>query len=162
MQKNSLSKISIIDNNVWVLYWTWAQSPESWNISSTYHYLNKEKWFSLQIPSTWTFQERAFNSLIVFFSPQWSWDTIKENLWITNIEISWNTDLDTYYDQAKSTLENTISNFKLVSKEDIQINDGAKIAQLVILPTIYPTFKKVESLDLTERGDGGFGSTGDK
>ena len=37
---------------------------------------------------------------------------------------------------------------------------GNKIAQLVILPIITPTLEQVDSLDETERGDNGFGSTG--
>lgn len=42
----------------------------------------------------------------------------------------------------------------------IQINRGQKITQLVILPIITPTPVVVDSLEETERGDGGFGSTG--
>lgn len=37
---------------------------------------------------------------------------------------------------------------------------GQKIAQLVVLPTLYPTFEEVAQLSDTPRGDGGFGSTG--
>ncbi len=37
---------------------------------------------------------------------------------------------------------------------------GQKVAQLVVLPTLYPTFEEVEELSDTARGDGGFGSTG--
>lgn len=37
---------------------------------------------------------------------------------------------------------------------------GDKIAQLVLLPIITPDLKLVDSLDETERGDNGFGSTG--
>ena len=36
----------------------------------------------------------------------------------------------------------------------------ARIAQLVIVPCELPTFRLVKSLEETERGDGGFGSTG--
>ena len=39
-------------------------------------------------------------------------------------------------------------------------NKGDKIAQLVILPIITPELELVDSLEETERGDGGFGSTG--
>ena len=42
----------------------------------------------------------------------------------------------------------------------VQIEKGQKISQLVILPIITPDLEQVESLDATERGDGGFGSTG--
>lgn len=37
---------------------------------------------------------------------------------------------------------------------------GQKIAQLVLLPIITPEIELVDSLDETERGNGGFGSTG--
>jgi len=37
---------------------------------------------------------------------------------------------------------------------------GDKIAQIIILPYPYITFDEVEELSTTERGEGGFGSTG--
>ena len=37
---------------------------------------------------------------------------------------------------------------------------GQKVAQLVVLPTLYPTFEEAEELSDTNRGSGGFGSTG--
>ncbi|MBP5429711.1 MAG: dUTP diphosphatase [Elusimicrobiaceae bacterium] len=37
---------------------------------------------------------------------------------------------------------------------------GQKVAQLVVLPTLYPTFEEVDELSDTARGEGGFGSTG--
>lgn len=45
-------------------------------------------------------------------------------------------------------------------KEDYQVNAGDKISQLVILPILTPRLEVVDSLDETDRGDGGFGSTG--
>ena len=39
---------------------------------------------------------------------------------------------------------------------------GQKVAQLVILPTLYPDFTEADELSDTARGNGGFGSTGDK
>lgn len=39
------------------------------------------------------------------------------------------------------------------------INKGDKIAQLVIAPTPMIEWEEVDSLDNTERGEGGFGST---
>ena len=45
--------------------------------------------------------------------------------------------------------------------DEIQyVQSGDKIAQLVFLPYIDVNFKIVDELNLTERGDGGFGSTG--
>ena len=46
-------------------------------------------------------------------------------------------------------------------KEQI-IKHGDRIAQLVFLPYLTVKFEEVESLDETARGDGGFGSTGNK
>ncbi len=37
---------------------------------------------------------------------------------------------------------------------------GQKVAQLVVLPTLYPSFEEVSELSGTTRGEGGFGSTG--
>ncbi len=37
---------------------------------------------------------------------------------------------------------------------------GQKVAQLVVLPTLYPAFTEVKELSDTTRGEGGFGSTG--
>ena len=37
---------------------------------------------------------------------------------------------------------------------------GQKVAQLVVLPTLYPDFKETDTLSETTRGGGGFGSTG--
>lgn len=37
---------------------------------------------------------------------------------------------------------------------------GERIAQLVVIPCELPTFKMVDELEDTERGEGGFGSTG--
>ena len=45
-------------------------------------------------------------------------------------------------------------------KNAVLIEQGMKISQLVILPIITPFLLMVDSLDETERGDGGFGSTG--
>ena len=40
------------------------------------------------------------------------------------------------------------------------IQPGDRIAQLMVLPILRPTLTVVEELDETERGSGGFGSTG--
>lgn len=37
---------------------------------------------------------------------------------------------------------------------------GQKVAQLVVLPTLYPAFEEAAELSETARGNGGFGSTG--
>ena len=40
------------------------------------------------------------------------------------------------------------------------VSKGDKISQLVIMPILTPTLELVEDLEATERGNGGFGSTG--
>lgn len=49
-----------------------------------------------------------------------------------------------------------------LSNEDFIIEDGERIAQLVFAKYKQAKFKVVESLSETERGEGGFGSTGVK
>lgn len=44
--------------------------------------------------------------------------------------------------------------------EAVEIKKGQKISQLVLLPIITPELLLVDRLDETERGNGGFGSTG--
>lgn len=44
--------------------------------------------------------------------------------------------------------------------KDVHIQKGQKISQLVLLPIITPELELVEALEDTERGSGGFGSTG--
>ncbi|MCD8201020.1 MAG: dUTP diphosphatase [Clostridia bacterium] len=46
------------------------------------------------------------------------------------------------------------------SKETQTVSNGDRIAQLVITPYITAVFDEVEKLPETERGTGGFGSTG--
>lgn len=41
-----------------------------------------------------------------------------------------------------------------------EVKKGDKIAQLVILPCVMPHLELVDHLEETDRGDGGFGSTG--
>lgn len=41
-----------------------------------------------------------------------------------------------------------------------EIPGCARIAQLVVVPCELPTFRRVDELNETERGEGGFGSTG--
>jgi dUTP pyrophosphatase len=47
-----------------------------------------------------------------------------------------------------------------VSDKSYTIEPFERIAQMVIAPVIIPTFTEVESLDSTDRGEGGFGSSG--
>ena len=47
-----------------------------------------------------------------------------------------------------------------LSAEDFTLNDGERIAQMVIARHEQATFTLVGELDATERGDGGYGHTG--
>lgn len=44
--------------------------------------------------------------------------------------------------------------------EPVEIEDGERIAQLVVCPVVKANIVLVDELDDTERGEGGFGSTG--
>lgn len=46
------------------------------------------------------------------------------------------------------------------SRNEYVVNAGDKISQLVIVPILTPPLEVVETLDETERGADGFGSTG--
>ncbi len=45
-------------------------------------------------------------------------------------------------------------------KNDFVINNGERIAQLILSPVMHVQFTQQENLTETERGNGGFGSTG--
>ena len=47
-----------------------------------------------------------------------------------------------------------------LGKEDFTVQNGMRIAQLVVVPVLFPTCQEVESLDETERGSNGFGASG--
>ena len=42
----------------------------------------------------------------------------------------------------------------------VELNPGDRIAQIIVAPVTRGRFAVVEELDQTERGSGGFGSTG--
>ena len=47
-----------------------------------------------------------------------------------------------------------------LGEADFTVNDGDRIAQIVAAPVTRAIFSRTENLDETERGEGGFGSTG--
>ena len=49
-----------------------------------------------------------------------------------------------------------------LSDKPVTIEDGERIAQLVIMPVCRAAFFETDALDDTARGEGGFGSTGTK
>lgn len=49
-----------------------------------------------------------------------------------------------------------------LGEEDFTVSNGDRIAQLIVAPVTQGVYVPVEKLDETERGAGGFGSTGVK
>lgn len=49
---------------------------------------------------------------------------------------------------------------KNIGDEPVEIKNGERLAQAVIVPYVKPAFYEVEELDKTERGAGGFGHSG--
>ena len=49
-----------------------------------------------------------------------------------------------------------------LSSKSFLVENGARIAQMVLCPVVKANLKEVKTLDDTERGSGGFGSTGTK
>ena len=47
-----------------------------------------------------------------------------------------------------------------LGQEPVEITDGMRIAQMVLAPILRPEITHRDTLDETERGSGGFGSTG--
>ena len=46
------------------------------------------------------------------------------------------------------------------SDKDFVVHNGDRVAQLLLMPVALPDIVEVEELSQTERGEGGFGSTG--
>ncbi len=51
-------------------------------------------------------------------------------------------------------------NLMNLGSESFVVNDGDRIAQAVVAPVIQASFLETDMLSETERGEGGFGSTG--
>jgi dUTP pyrophosphatase len=47
-----------------------------------------------------------------------------------------------------------------LGSENFEINNGDRIAQIIVAPVTFAMFIPVSELSETERGSGGFGSTG--
>lgn len=47
-----------------------------------------------------------------------------------------------------------------LSRNAFAVTPGMRIAQLVVMPVIFPEICEAETLDETQRGSGGFGSSG--
>ena len=86
-------------------------------------YENKSDGFSLQFPKTRTFQEKAFQSAVMFFSPLGSWDKIRENVGVVKKALDKVYTLDEYYSLTKPGLIKLIPGFTEVSNTAIKVND---------------------------------------
>ena len=47
-----------------------------------------------------------------------------------------------------------------MSNKTFVVERGTRIAQMVLCPIVKAKFKEIDNLDNTDRGTGGFGSTG--
>ena len=47
-----------------------------------------------------------------------------------------------------------------ISSEPFTIEHGMRVAQLVVTPVLFPEMEETDAVDETERGTGGFGSSG--
>ena len=93
----------------------------------------------LEIPSGWEGQVRPRSGL-----------AIRHGLTVVNAPGTIDSD---YRGELKVLLVN-------LGNEKVKIQRGDRIAQLVVTPAPQSTFIEVASLDATDRGVGGFGSTG--
>ena len=79
-----------------------------------------------------------------------SWLAAKSNISVLNTPGTIDSD---YRGELKIILINH-------GKEDFLINNGDRIAQMILMPVLKIEFEEVEDLPETIRGSGGFGSTG--
>ena len=93
-------------------------------------YENTTDGFSLQYPSTWTFQENAYGVPVIFFSPLTSpEDTLKENVGIGVTTETKTYTIDEFRKVRKASFDKQFSEFVEVSNENITINgmDAKKV-----------------------------------
>ncbi len=95
--------------------------------------------FALAIPPGFEIQVRPRSGL-----------AIKKGLTVVNAPGTIDSD---YRGEVKVGLVN-------LGREEIVIERGDRIAQLVLAPVVQAEFKVVDKLDETKRGTGGFGHTG--
>jgi len=97
-------------------------------VSERQTYENKTDGFSLQFPSTWTFQEQAYGASVVFSSPTSETDKIKENVAITRTPLNKTYTVEEYYIINKERLA-TQNGYNEIENSIIKINnlDAKKI-----------------------------------
>ena len=93
----------------------------------------------LEIPDGWEGQVRPRSGL-----------AIRHGLTVVNAPGTIDSD---YRGELKVLLVN-------LGDEAVTVNRGDRVAQLVVTPAPQALFVETESLDATDRGSGGFGSTG--
>ena len=97
--------------------------------------------FSIAIPKGYEVQIRPRSGL-----------AIKKNITVLNTPGTIDSD---YRGQIKVILVN-------LSKDEFTVKDGDRIAQMVVCPIEQIIMEEVKELSDTQRGSGGFGSTGTK
>ena len=81
-----------------------------------------------------------------------SWLAAKKNISVLNTPGTIDSD---YRGEIKVILVN-------FGKEKFIVENGSRIAQMVVCPIVQATLQEVKDLEETKRGSGGFGSTGTK
>jgi dUTP pyrophosphatase len=97
--------------------------------------------FSLSIPQGYEIQIRPRSGLAV-----------KKGITVLNTPGTIDSD---YRGEIKVVLIN-------LSKDEFTVKNGERIAQMVVCPIVQVSVQEVEELSGTDRGTGGFGSTGTK
>ena len=97
--------------------------------------------FTLSVPKGYEVQIRPRSGL-----------AIKKNISVLNTPGTIDSD---YRGEIKVILVN-------FGKEKFLVENGSRIAQMVVCPIVQATLQEVEDLTKTKRGTGGFGSTGTK
>ena len=86
--------------------------------------------FSIQYPSTWSFQENIYNASVMFFAPLQEGDKLKENVSISKIALDKTYTLEQYYALTKPDLVALKPGFTEVSNDIVSIN-GLDAQQLI-------------------------------
>jgi hypothetical protein len=95
-------------------------------------YTSNDYNFAIQYPAGWEFQEDAFGSHVMFFTPQTEEDQFRENIGVITEVLPTDMTVDEYYDEAKVHLMDFISDFEEVANTNITIagEAGKKVQYL--------------------------------
>ena len=78
-------------------------------------------------------------------------------LWELSARLGW---VDAFIVSSPSRVVHTLVGLQNSGDTDFTIQPGERIAQLMVTPVVQAELKIVDELDDTQRGAGGFGSTG--